>query len=111
MEVRFRSKSLLRTFSSEKELEKTYGPILGRIMMRRISVLRAANSLAEVPHLPPERRHELAGNRKGEFAVDLKHPHRLTFRPDHEPIPTKEDGGIDLQRVTAIIILEVEDYH
>jgi hypothetical protein len=111
MEVRFRSKSLLRTFSSEKELVKTYGPTLGRFVMRMVSVLHAANSLAEVPHLFPERRHEFAGDRKGEFAVDLKHPYRLTLRPNHDPLPTKEDGGIDLQRVTQIIILEVEDFH
>lgn len=79
--------------------------------MRRLVVLRAAPSLVEVPHLPPERRHELTGQMKGTFAVDLKHPFRLLFKPAHDPVPTLADGGIDLSQVTAIIILGVEDYH
>ena len=49
--------------------------------------------------------------KKGEFAVDLKHPFRLVFHPNHEPIPLKEDGGIDLKLVTSIAIIDVEDYH
>lgn len=73
--------------------------------------LRAAPTLQHVSHLPPVRRHELTGDRSGTFAVDLKHPYRLIFAPNHDPIPRQEDGGIDLEKITAIIILEVEDYH
>jgi proteic killer suppression protein len=36
---------------------------------------------------------------------------RLVFEPDHDPIPTLEDGGIDQSAVTRIKILEVVDYH
>lgn len=79
--------------------------------MRRMLVLRAARTLQEVPIRPPERRHELKGQRKGQFAVDLKHPRRLVFRPNHDPLPRKPDGGLDLEAITAIMILKVEDYH
>ena len=47
----------------------------------------------------------------GQFAVDLKHPYRLIFKPDHNPLPRKDDGGLDLTQITAIKILGVEDYH
>jgi len=45
------------------------------------------------------------------FAVDISANHRLVFRVDHEPIPRKKDGGIDLTKVTAIVVLKIEDYH
>ncbi len=61
--------------------------------------------------LPQARCHELLGNRKGELAVDLKHPYRLIFEPANDPIPRKPDGGLDWTQVTAINILEVVDYH
>ena len=48
---------------------------------------------------PPERRHELSGNRKGQFAVDLKHPQRLIFEPNHNPLPRRADGGLDLKKI------------
>jgi proteic killer suppression protein len=35
----------------------------------------------------------------------------LIFRPAHNPVPKKDDGGIDLAAVTAIEILDVRDYH
>ena len=53
----------------------------------------------------------ISGNRDGQFAVDLFHPHRLVFEPNHRPLPRKDDGGIDTEQVTAITILDVIDYH
>lgn len=110
MNLNFRTKKLEKTFNSEKALQSEYGKS-ARVIMRRLVVLRAASSLAEVAHLPPERRHELTGQMKGTFAVDLKHPFRLLFKPAHDPAPTLDDGGIDLNQVTAITILGVKDYH
>ncbi len=79
--------------------------------MKRMVVLRAAPSLGDVPHQKPERRHQLIGDRDEEFAVDLKYPFRLVFVPNHDPIPRKNDEGIDIFKVTSIKIIGVEDYH
>ena len=73
--------------------------------------LQAAENLAVISHLPPARCHELVGNRAGQFSVDLKHPFRLLFEPDHDPVPQKADGAIDRTLVTAIIIVEIADTH
>ncbi|MEJ2039194.1 MAG: hypothetical protein P8X55_09700 [Desulfosarcinaceae bacterium] len=51
------------------------------------------------------------GKRAGQLLVDLDHPYRLIFIPDHEQVPGLEDGGLDWARVTAIKILGVEDTH
>lgn len=111
MDILFKSTRLLKTFNSDKALQREYGSERARLIKRRMSLLRAAPTLADVPVEKPDRRHQLTGERKNQFAVDLKHPFRLVFTPGHDPIPRTEDGGIDLKNVTAIIILGVEDYH
>ena len=64
------------------------------------------------PKSPPGRCHELTGGKRaGQLSVDLDHPYRLIFLPDHEQVPRLEDGGLDWARVTAIKILGVEDTH
>ena len=112
MDIIFKSKVLEKIFNSEKELLKNYGKENSRKIMRRMTVLSAARNLFEVPHTPPDRRHQLVGTRKDQFAVDLHHPARLIFTPNHDPIPKLPDGGYDLSNITAIKILDVEgDYH
>ena len=80
-------------------------------IMQRIEGLRAAGTLAEGLHEPRSRMHQLVGDRDEQFAADLVHPYRLIFRPAHSPVPRNRDGGIDTGQVTAVMILEVVDYH
>ena len=35
----------------------------------------------------------------------------MILEPDHDPIPRKDDGGMDCDQITAIKILELTDYH
>ena len=111
MEITFRTQKLKKDFDSERYLKRAYGDRMARAIMRRLAVLKNAGTLALVPTLPPDRLHLLTGNRRGQYAVDLVHPYRLVFKPNHDPVPLKEDGGIDKERVTKIIIREVVDYH
>lgn len=111
MYITFKNRKLQSIFNEEANLVKVYGAQRAKKIKMRLAVLEVAGCLKDIPHTPPERRHELAGNRKGEFAVDINGGDRLIFRPDHEPVPTLSDGGIDLQQVTAITILSVENYH
>ncbi len=111
MEITFRTRKLEKAFNSADALRKTYGARMARVMMTRMAVLRAARSLVLVPTTPPDRRHQLSGDRHEQFAVDLVHPYRLVFEANHEPVPRSEDGGIDTERVAAITILDVVDYH
>ena len=80
-------------------------------IMARIGVLRNASTLSKIPTTRPDRRHQLKGDRNEQFAVDLVHPFRLVFEPNQYQSERKEDGGIDLDQVTALKILEVVDYH
>lgn len=111
MEISFRTRKLQKEFSSGITLKRNYGNRMALTIMARVGVLKNAGSLQKVPATPPERRHQLKGRRDEQFAVDLVHPYRLVFEPDHSKLPRNEDRGIDLERVTAIRILEVVDYH
>jgi proteic killer suppression protein len=111
MNVYFSSKKLSKTLQSEKGLNRAYGVENAKKIKQRLVELEAAPNLKEVYNLPMARCHELSGNKKGQFAVDIKHPYRLIFEPDHIEVPRKEDGGIDLVRVTEIRVISIEDYH
>jgi len=88
-----------------------WGDHIARKLKHRLAELAAAGSLADIPHHPPARCHELDGDRKDQLSVDLHHPYRLIFVPDHDPAPRKDDGGLDRARVTRVLILEVVDTH
>ena len=111
MDIAFRTRKLEKVFNAADDLQRIYGARMARAIMMRMTVLRAAHSLALVPTTPPDRRHQLSGDRDEQFAVDLVQPYRLVFRANHETVPRKEDGGIRTEQVTAITILDVVDYH
>ena len=111
MEIAFASRRLAKAFNSMAELTQAHGQRMARVIMMRMDLLKAANNLSLVPTQKPTRRHQLKGDRDEQFAVDLVHPKRLVFVPDHDPIPRRDDGGINLTAVTAIEIIEIVDYH
>jgi len=111
MDIVFATRKLEKVFNQEKELVREYGQRMARTIMMRMGVLKGARNLTQVPTTRPPRRHQLSQDRDEQFAVDLDHPYRLVFKPDHDPIPRKTDGGIDIDSVTAIEILGVIDYH
>lgn len=111
MEITFRTRRLEKVFSSAAGLQRAYGRRMAEVIRARVGLLEGARNLALVPPFPPARRHQLGGGRYGQFALDLVHPHRLVFVPGHDPIPRRDDGGIDLERVIEVTIIEVTDYH
>ena len=111
MDITFRTKKLMRTFNSKRTLQKAHGDRMARTIQTRLAVLKNARTLSMVPTTPPDRRHQLGSDRRGQYAVDLVHPHRLVFVPNHDPVPRKEDGGFDTDKITAITIIDVVDYH
>lgn len=111
MEICFSSKKLQKVCNSEREMRATFGKPLAERLQQRLAELKAAETLEDISRLPPARCHELSQDRKGQLAVDLAHPKRLIFEPDHNPVPRKSDGGLDWANVTAIRVIEIIDYH
>ena len=111
MELYFSTSKVQKWCSCDKEMRKKWGSRLAKKLQQRLMELAAADTLNDVPRFPPARGHELTGNRKGQLSVDLVHPYRLIFVPDHDPIPRKMDGSLDWIRVTHILVLEITDTH
>lgn len=112
MELYYNSSGIHKACTSEKLMTKKWGARTARLLKQRLTELEvAAVNLLDMRHIPAARCHELKGDRTGQLAVDLDHPRRLVFRPNHDPVPTKSDGGLDWAGVTSIVILDVVDYH
>jgi plasmid maintenance system killer protein len=111
MVVSFSSIRLQKLCNSEKEMRAKFGVRMADKLAQRLSELRAVDILDDLSRLPSARCHELSHDRAGQLAVDLIHPKRLIFEPDHNPIPTKPDGGLNWTKVTRVTVLEIVDYH
>lgn len=110
MELSFKSNKLEKQLTNPKYVAKAFGQ-LARKIDQRVEDLKAAETLEVMRMIPATRCHELKGDKKGELAVNVSGNYRLIFEPEHDPIPKKDDGGLDWNEVTAIKILRVEDYH
>jgi hypothetical protein len=107
MKIHFSTKKLQKIFNSNDKLIKHYGADQTIKIKLRMSTLKSAVNLAQVPTDKPERRHQLQGKRSLEFALDLKQPFRLIFKPKLN----SHNEKYDLTSITEIIILGVENYH
>jgi proteic killer suppression protein len=101
---------LSKSCGSDTAGQKRWGKDHWELLRRRLASLAAAPSLEDMTNVPGSC-HALGGDREGSFAVSLWGPYRLVFRPNHDPVPTVPDGGIDRSKVTAIAIEEIVDYH
>jgi toxin HigB-1 len=111
MEISFSSSKLQRICNDEKLTIRKWGSTRAAVIRRRLKELKAARTLAIASKLPSAKLHALRGDRKMQYAVDAEYPYRMVFEFDHNPLPRKTSGGVDLDKVTAIRILEVIDYH
>lgn len=116
MIIKFKTKKLKKSFESEKALKSKYGSKGARKIGDRLTELKAAQSLIDLgpPKSLPARCHELTEGKRGkehQLSVDLDHPYRLIFVPDHMPIPLCPDNSLDWEKITVIKIIGVEDTH
>jgi len=110
LRITFRSSKFAKAANSVSEGNRQWGARAAKVRQRLLE-LSAADSLADVSRLPPPRCHQLQQNLDELFAVDISANERLVFGGDHEPIPRTKHGGIDLTKVTAIVVFKIEDYH
>lgn len=108
MEINFKDKNLKDLCEQQSLAQRKLGRTMAQKLRARLADLMAVPSVKE---LVAGRPHPLTGDRAGQFALDLVHPKRLVFEPDHEPVPQTEDDGIDWGRVTRVSISWIGDYH
>jgi plasmid maintenance system killer protein len=111
LHITFASEKLRNYLHDDRQLKKDYGEVGYKRIRQRLDELYAAETLAAIGMLRRGRCHELKGDRAGQLALDLHKGYRLIIEPADEPRPEKPDGGLDWANVTAVRVLEVEDYH
>lgn len=111
VDIAFQTEQLAALCNESKALRRKYGSDGERLVRRRLDEMRDASCLAIIGKLPAPRCEELKGDRIGQLSVRLHGGFRLIFRPLHDPVARKPDGGLDWAAVTAILILGIEDYH
>ena len=82
---------------AEKATRK-YGDRMAEMIDQRIGEIESADSVETLIKYRIGRCHQLTGNRKNQYAMDLTHPYRLVFEK-------KKD------KIIAVEILEIVDYH
>jgi plasmid maintenance system killer protein len=111
MDIFISDKRLRKVIDDDATCRREYGADMAKKLALRLASLRAAESLADFwpPKSGPERCHELKGDRKGTFSVDLKQPYRLLFRATKEPSVADEQER--WKSITSIDITVIEDTH
>lgn len=104
MDVSFESKKLKAICEDYRIASRKWGPDNARAIVQRLTDILAFDDLEALIASKRGRCHPLLGDRKGQFAMDLKHGLRLIFIPDNA-------GWEHLAQVTKVIIKEVSDYH
>lgn len=111
MKVSYKPKKPGKTVKDLVAIKMNYGTHAKKIN-QRLEEFKAAKNLEDIRKIPNAKCHELTNNRKGELAVSISGNNRIIFIPEHEPIPKKEDGGLDWSQVTQITITAINiDYH
>lgn len=108
MEFSFKDKKLRELCERRGVAERKLGAPCARKLRARLADLEAADSVTD---LVAGRPHPLTGDRTGQYSVVLEGGMRLVFEPDHNPIPLRDDGGIDWTGVIRVQIIFVGDYH
>lgn len=98
MEVTYKSTRLEKLCTNAYAAEKKYGIQMAEKIKLRIDQISAAISVEMMLQFKVGRCHQLKGDRKNQFAVDLVHPYRLIF----------EKLGDEIQIAN---IMEIVDYH
>lgn len=88
--------------------QKVLGTEGAKRLKRRLEDLDAAERIGDLVAGHP---HPLTGDRLGQFAITVTGALRLLLTPSIEPVPEKADKSVDWAAVTAVLILDIEDYH
>lgn len=98
MEITYKSKNIMKVCTNASYAERKYGSDMAEKIHQRIDEIDASEIVEEMIQFHIGRCHQLNGNRKGQYAMDLIHPQRLIF----------EKRGNEIQIVR---IIEITDYH
>lgn len=104
MEIKYATNKLEKILTDPRLVKKYYGKDATRLLIR-LSELSVADSLLEIPDVPPPRRHKLSGEWENCWGIDYSKNYRIIIQPigDYEIQ--------DLSSIKGIEIVDLVDYH
>ncbi len=108
MDILFKDDKLERLCREVRRMERELGKPCARKLRARIKDLSAAECMREIRVGRP---HPLRGGLAGCLALDLAGGKRLVLEAANDPVPRRDDGSIEWDRVTAVRIVFIGDYH
>lgn len=81
MNIGFKNNKIKKLCTKPTSVKKEYSIELSKKLYMRLDSLRAALTLSDIPPISPDRCHDLKGDLKGFFAVDLEGRYRLIIKP------------------------------
>lgn len=107
MKIHIADAKLKKICTDDRAAIKKLGPGGASRLQSRLADLDAAPTLGAVVFGRP---HPLAGDRMGQFALDLDGGRRLSLA-SADPAAVLADGATDWPSVTAVNVIEIGDYH
>ena len=98
MQVNYRNRQIEKICTNASDATKKYGKRTAGLIHQRVDEIGAADSVEMLVQFRIGRCHQLVGDRKGQYAMDLEHPLRLIFEVNGDGIQIAE-------------IQEIVDYH
>lgn len=98
LDILYKTNRLKKICTDYGTARQSYGQTMADKIHLRIQEITAADSVETLLQYSVGRCHPLKGNRDGEYAMDLVHPHRLVFEKREE-------------RLQLVKIVSIEDYH
>lgn len=98
MHITYKNNKIKKICTDATTATKIHGSRMADIIHQRIDEITSSESVEFMLKFRIGRCHELEGNRKDQYAVDLVHPYRLVFN--------KQENEIQIAH-----ILEIVDYH
>jgi proteic killer suppression protein len=105
VKIHYSNKKDESTLEDERLIDRYYKKDESKNIKARLTELRAANCLSEIPECPPPVRHKLNGNYNGHWCVRYSKNDRIIFKP----FGTYNIN--DLNTITEIEIVRLGDYH
>lgn len=107
MQVSYKNAKMAKQAADLKSLTRAYGQS-GKWIAKCIQTLMAVPNLAELfkPFFRRFRCHLLHNDKQGKYSLDEHDPYRVLFEPK-PPVPYKDDGGIDTEKVESVIVTDL----
>ena len=116
MEIIFSKNKLEINCTNIAKAKKEYGEVIGKSLLARIQLLKAAKTIKDIVAMPTLNFHGLKGKDKGKFAIDVKtrrEPWRLILEPLDANNERFNPCNIDeiANKVEKVLIVEVSKHY